>query len=447
MTERLLQYLWQFQYFNKDRLVLDNGDTFQVIHPGRYNTNQGPDFLEAKIKIENTLWVGHVEIHVKTSDWYKHAHQFDRNYDNVVLHVVWDNDLPDRDTRIPVFSLQSKVPVMLLSQYEHWMRNKAGFIACGSQVGDVSRIIWISWRERLLAERMQRKSATVFSFLLQTNQHWEETFWWLLARNFGAALNFEPFEALAKSLPITLLARYKNQLPMLEALLFGQCGLLEGEYEDEYPIMLQREYQHLKTKYKLQPIRQAVHFLRMRPVNFPTVRLAQLAMLVHRSCHLFAYIKDTTQLSDIRKWLSITPGGFWDNHYTFQKDSVNKPKKMGSQMIDTLIINTVVPVLFAYGLLHNEEPYKNRALNWLDELEPENNSITNGYSQLGIVNKSACDSQALLELKTHYCDPKKCLDCAVGNALLKRSAAVMPVPAAETPYQTVPHKLTIAAEP
>jgi hypothetical protein len=237
MTERLLQYLWQFQYFNKDRLVLDNNDTFQVIHPGRYNTNQGPDFLEAKIKIENTLWVGHVELHVKTSDWYRHAHQFDRNYDNVVLHVVWENDLPDRDSRIPVFSLQSKVPVMLLSQYEHWMRNKAGFVACGSQIGDVSRIIWISWRERLLAERMQRKSATVFSFLLQTNQHWEETFWWLLARNFGAALNFEPFEALAKSLPVTLLARYKNKLPVLEALLLGQCGLLAGDFEEDYPII------------------------------------------------------------------------------------------------------------------------------------------------------------------------------------------------------------------
>jgi hypothetical protein len=423
MTERLLQYLWQFQYFNKDGRVLDNGDTFQVIHPGRYNTNQGPDFLEAKIKIENTLWVGHVELHVRTSDWFRHAHQFDRNYDNVVLHVVWENDLPDTESRIPVFTLQSKVSKMLLSQYERWMKN-TGFIACGSQVHDVSRIIWISWRERLLAERMQRKSATVFSFLLQTNQHWEETFWWLLARNFGAALNFEPFEALAKTLPVTLLARYKNNLPALEALLFGQCGLLEGAFEEEYPVMLQREYLHLKAKHKLQPIRPAVHFLRTRPVNFPTVRLAQLAMLVHRSSHLFAFIKETTQLATVKEWLTITASAFWDNHYTFNKASVHRPKKLGNQMIDTLIINAVVPALFAYGLLHNEEPFKNRALNWLDELEPEENAITNGYTELGVVNKSACDSQALLELKSHYCDAKKCLDCAVGNSLLKRSAAV-----------------------
>ncbi|WP_207512997.1 DUF2851 family protein [Longitalea luteola] len=423
MTERLLQYLWQFQYFNKHSAILDNGDSFQVIHPGRYNTNQGPDFLEAKIKIEDTLWVGHVELHLKTSDWFRHAHHLDRNYDNVVLHVVWENDLPDTETRIPVFSMQSKVPLMLLEQYGHWMNN-SGFIACGSQIRDVSRIIWISWRERLLAERMQRKSSTVFSFLLQSNQHWDETFWWLLARNFGAVLNFEPFEAMAKSLPITLLARYRNKLPILEALLLGQCGLLEGAFSAEYPAMLQREYLHIKAKFHLQPVRQPVHFLRTRPVNFPTIRLAQLAKLIHGSSHLFASIKDTVQLNDVRNWLAVTASEFWDQHYTFNKSSVHRPKKLGNQMIDTLIINTVVPILFAYGSLHNEEQYKNRALNWLDELEPEMNAVTNGYAGLGIVNKSACDSQALLELKNHYCEPRKCLDCAVGNALLKRSVAV-----------------------
>jgi hypothetical protein len=423
MTERLLQYLWQFQYYNKQSSILDNGDTFQVIHPGRYNTNQGPDFLEAKIRIEDTLWVGHVEVHVKTSDWFRHAHQFDRNYDNVVLHVVWEHDLPERDTRIPVFSMQSRVPMLLLEQYRYWM-DSASFIACGNQIRDVSRIIWISWRERLLAERMQRKSAMVFSFLLQTHQHWEETFWWLLARNFGAALNFEPFEAMAKTLPVTMLARYKNQLPVLEALLFGQCSLLEGEFEEEYPVGLQREYLHLKNKYGLEPIRQSVHFLRTRPVNFPTVRLAQLARLLYQSSTLFAFIKETEQISEIRKWLSVTAGEFWDDHYTFQKSSVRRSKKLGNQMIDTLIINTVIPILFAYGLLHNEEQYKNRALNWLDELEPELNAITNSYTELGLVNKSAFDSQALLELKGHYCDAKKCLDCAMGNALLKRSVAV-----------------------
>jgi hypothetical protein len=423
MTERLLQYLWQFQYYNKQSSMLDNGDTFQVIHPGRFNSNQGPDFLEAKIRIEDTLWVGHVELHVKTSDWFRHAHQFDRNYDNVVLHVVWEHDMPENDTRIPVFTMQSRVPMLLLEQYQYWMDN-ASFIACGNQLRDVSQIIWVSWQERLLAERLQRKSAMVFSFLLQTHQHWEETFWWLLARNFGAALNFEPFEAMAKTLPVTLLARHKNQLPVLEALLFGQCGLLEGAFEEEYPAMLQREYLHVKNKYQLQPVRQSVHFLRTRPVNFPTIRLAQLAGLLYRSSQLFAFIKETEQLSEIKKWLSVTASEFWNEHYTFQKSSLSRPKKLGNQMIDTLIINTVVPVLFAYGLLHNEEVYKNRALKWLDELEPEINAITNCYSELGIVNKSAFDSQALLELKGHYCDAKKCLDCAMGNALLKRSVSV-----------------------
>lgn len=424
MTERLLQYLWQFQYFNKHSLILDNGDEFQVIHPGRLNTNQGPDFLEAKIKIEDTLWVGHVELHIKTTDWFKHAHQLDRNYDNVILHVVWENDQPDSHSRIPVFSLQSRVPGLLLQQYKDWM-NSPSFIACGEQAQTVPRLIWISWRERLLAERLERKTATVFSYLQQNNQHWDETFWWLLARNFGTTVNGEAFEALAKSLPVTLLARHKNQLNQLEALLMGQCGLLEGDFDEHYPAMLQKEYNYLRKKYSLQPIRQPVHFLRMRPMNFPTVRLAQLAALVYQSSHLFAYIKETLQVDDIKKMLTVTANDFWHYHYTFTDTAEHQPKKLGSQMIHTIIINTVVPVLFAYGHLHNEEQLKNRALYWLDEMAAEKNAITNGFTKLGMMIKDACDSQALIELKSHYCDHKKCLDCSIGNALLKKQLTVV----------------------
>ena len=419
MTERLLQYLWQFQYYNKQALILENGDEFMVIHPGRYNTNQGPDFLEAKIKIEDTLWVGHVELHLKTSDWFKHAHQLDRNYDNVVLHVVWENDQPEPDKRMPVFVMQSRVPHLLLQQYEDWM-NSQSFIACEHQVQDAPRIVWIAWRERLLAERLQRKASAVFLSLLQNNQHWEESFWWLLARNFGTTVNAEPFEAAAKTLPVTLLAKHKNQVHALEALLLGQCGLLQGDFEDAYPIMLQKEYAHLKKKYNLQPVRQPVHFLRMRPGNFPTVRLAQLAMLVHQSNHLFAYIKEAVHVSDIKKMLAVTANDFWHYHYTFSEKSAYQPKVLGNQMINTLIINTVVPVLFAYGHLHNEEQYKNRALHWLEQITAEKNSITTGFTEIGIANKNAYDSQALIELKSRYCDAKKCLDCPVGNALLKK---------------------------
>jgi hypothetical protein len=418
MTERLLQYLWQFQYFNKQSLVLDNGDELRIVHPGRFNANQGPDFLEAKIKIETTLWVGHVELHLKTSDWFKHAHQLDRNYDNVVLHVVWEHDLPDHGLKIPVFSLQSRVPRLLLQQYESWM-NSPSFIACGQQARYVRHIIWAAWKERLSIERLQRKTTAIFSYLQQNNQHWEETFWWLLARNFGTTVNAEPFEAAAKTLPVTLLARHKNQLNQLEALLMGQCGLLEGDFSDDYPIMLQKEYRYLRKKYNLQPVRQPVHFLRMRPMNFPTVRLAQLAALIQQSGHLFAHIKETESIEDIKKLFSVTANDFWHYHYTFTDISDYQPKKPGRQMVHTIIINTVVPLLFAYGVMHNEEQLKNRALHWLESMPAERNYITSGFTGLGISNRHANHSQALIELKSHYCDHKKCLDCSVGNALLK----------------------------
>jgi len=418
MTERLLQYLWQFQYFSKQSLTLDNGDEMAVIHPGRFNANQGPDFLEARIKIVNTLWIGHVELHLKTSDWFRHAHQFDRNYDSVVLHVVWEHDLPHHHLNVPVFSLQSRVPRQLLQQYENWMKSPS-FIACGQQARQVRHIIWTAWKERLSIERLQRRTTDIVSYLQQNNQHWEETFWWLLARNFGTTVNAEPFEAAARTLPVTLLARHRNQLNQLEALLMGQCGLLEGDFSNEYSIMLQKEYQYLRKKYNLQPVRQAVHFLRMRPMNFPTVRLAQLAALIWQSGHLFAHIKETESLDDIKKLLSVTASDFWNYHYTFTDTADYQPKKAGRQMVHAIIINTVVPLLFAWSVMHKDEALKNRALHWLESMPAERNHITDGFTRLGISNSHAGHSQALIELKSHYCDHRKCLDCSIGNALLK----------------------------
>lgn len=392
MTEKLLQYLWQFQYFNQHALALDSGEPLHIIYPGHFNTNQGPDFLEAKIKVGGTLWVGHVELHIKTSDWIRHAHQLDRNYDNVVLHVVWEDDAVEKINNIPVLCLQPLVPVMLLHQYSHWMKNPS-FIACGAQAQQAPEITWMAWKERLLAERLQRKADYVLACLQQNNQHWEETFWWMLARNFGIPVNAEPFEAIARSLPVKLLAKHRNQLPQLEALLLGQAGLVTDH----------GEYNHLKNKYQLQPVPQSVHFLRMRPGSFPTIRLTQLALLIHQSSHLFAYIKDVMHLRDVKKLLAHS--------------------KAGSQMVNNIIINTVVPVLFAYGQQYHEEWYINKALQWLAALPAEKNNITNHFAALGIANTSAADSQGLIELKTNYCDQKRCLDCAIGNALLKNTAS------------------------
>ncbi|MFI5130242.1 MAG: DUF2851 family protein [Chitinophagales bacterium] len=421
MTERLLQFIWQFQYFNKNELTAISGETVRVISPGQLNTNQGPDFTDGKIRLDNTTWVGTVELHIKTSDWNKHEHQNDSNYNNVILHVVWEND--STANQVPVIELKSRVSGILLQRYEELM-NSSAFIACEKSIHAVRGITWVSWKERLLAERLLRKSKLIGTYLQQNNYHWEATFWWLLARNFGTKVNGDAFEAMARSMPVNIISKHKGQIHQLEALLFGQAGLLEknpnkyGE-EDDYLLLLRREYEFLQGKYKIVPIGTPVHFLRMRPGNFPTVRLAQLAMLVHQTAHLFSKIKDATSVNEVKKWFDVTANDYWHYHYVFDEISAFKEKRVGESMIDNIMINTVVPVLFAYGNYHGDQKCKDRALKWLEEILAESNSITNGFHHIGTEIKNAYDSQALIELKNEYCDRRRCLECGVGNAILK----------------------------
>lgn len=417
MTERLLHFIWQFRYFSRNELATINGEAVQVYSAGQYNTNQGPDFLDARISIQNTTWAGHVELHLKSSDWKKHKHQEDKNYDNVILHVVWEHD--ENSNSIPVLELKGRVPKSLLQRYGELM-NTPFFIPCEKLISTVKAIIWRSWKDRLLAERLLRKAKGVGNMLDRNNYHWDEAFWWLLARNFGAKVNAAAFEELARGIPLKILAKHRTQLQQMEALLFGQAGLLnEKQQDDVYYKLLQREYKFLKEKYSLQPISQAVHFLRMRPGNFPTVRLAQLAVLIQRSDHLFSTIKDRALVKEVKALFDVTANDYWFYHYRFGETSGFKKKNLGTAMTDSIIINTVVPVLFAYGEYHKEEKSKDKALKWLEETAAESNSITQGFEQLGIENKNAFDSQALIELKNEYCNNKRCLECGVGNVLLK----------------------------
>ena len=418
MTERLLQYIWQFQYFNTTELTTTAGELIQIIFPGQYNTNQGPDFADAKIKVGKTTWAGTVELHIKTSDWSKHNHQKDKNYNNVILHVVWEDDRTGN--AVPVLELKGRVSKILLQRYEELM-NEDSFIPCEKSIHSVLEIVWKSWKERLLAERLLRKAATVDNYLQQNNYHWEETFWWLLARNFGMKVNAETFEAIARSVPVNILAKHKNQVHQLEALLLGQAGLLEEKFTEDYPLMLQKEYRFLQSKYRLKPVSLPLHFLRMRPGNFPTIRLAQLTMLVHQSVHLFSKVKEVGSVKDIRQWFDVNANDYWHYHYRFDEASAFKKKKLGETMIDNIIINTIAPVLFAYGSYHKEQQYKDKALQLLESTAAEANNITKGFQRIGVDNKNAFDSQALIELKNEYCSKKRCLECGVGNALLRSS--------------------------
>ncbi|MET0467007.1 MAG: DUF2851 family protein [Chitinophagaceae bacterium] len=418
MTERLLQYIWQLQYYNASGLLTVDGENVLVFAAGTHNTNQGPDFLNARIRIGDFTWSGSVELHLRTSDWNRHEHEQDPLYNNVILHVVWDHDALVND--LPVLELKNRISRLLLQKYE-FLLNATGFVPCGQQIGRIAEMAWQSWKDRLVAERMLRKAAQADVFLKQNNYHWAETFWWLLARSFGSQVNADFFESVARSIPLSILARHKNQIHQLEALLLGQAGLLNDRWDEDYPVLLQREYGFLRHKYSLHPVHGQALFLRMRPVNFPTVRLAQLAMLIHQTTHLFSKVKETEELKEIFQWLDVTANDYWHYHYRPGELSSFKPKRTGMGMIESVIINTIIPMLYTYGHFHGEEVLKAKALRWLLHLPAEANTVMEGFRTLGVELSTAFDSQAMLELKSQYCNQRRCLDCAVGHVILAKN--------------------------
>jgi hypothetical protein len=421
MTERLLQFIWQFQYFNKNELSIEQGENLSIIYQGQYNTNQGPDFLNAKVVIANTTLAGNIELHLKSSDWFKHNHTSDENYSNIILHVVWEHDMEIHDINgsvLPALSLKTLIPKILLQRYEQLMVSQK-FVPCEEFLPVLNQISWLAWKERLAVERLQRKSVLITMHLNEANNHWEEVFWWLLARNFGIKVNADVFEDIAKTISINILAKHKNQIHQLEALLLGQAGLLEENFNEDYPKLLQREYRFLQKKYQLKPVPLKPFFLRMRPANFPTIRLAQLAMLIHTSAHLFPKVKETNDLNEVKKLLNVTANDYWHYHYLPDEPADYQPKQLGKQMAENIIINTIVPVLFAHGLYNNDEQMRDKCLQWLTQISPEKNAITLKWMLFNVTNANAMESQSLIELKNNYCNEKLCLDCSVGNALLK----------------------------
>ena len=423
MTERLLQFIWQMQYFNKNELHTTSGDQLSIIYPGMFNTNQGPDFLEAIITIANTKWAGNIELHIKASDWKLHKHDGDPNFSNIMLHVVWEHDEDIYDEKgkpIPALALNDKVPKVLLQRYEELMYNHKT-IPCENSLHLVPEITWNSWKARLNSERLERRALIIGEYLKQSHSHWEEVFWWQIARNFGNPVNSNAFEAIARSVSINILAKHKQQIHQLEAFLLGQAGLLNSNFSEAYPKMLQKEYAFYKKKYNFATVYERVNFLRMRPGNFPTIRLAQLAMLIHNSSHLFSQVKSAASLKDILKLLQVTANDYWNYHYKFDETSHYKEKTIGKQMIDSIVINTIVPAVFAYGHIHKEQVYKHKAINWLEHIAAENNHITKQWQKLNIQPSCAADSQSLIELTKEYCLQKKCLNCSIGASILKRS--------------------------
>ena len=423
MTEELLHHLWKFRLFNQIELLTTTGETIEVINVGDHNHHAGPDFFNSKIKMDKTLWAGNVEVHLRASDWNKHTHQKDKSYDNIILHVVYESDIPvyrASGELIPTLELKTRVDPAHYKNYQRFTSSK-DWVPCEKQIPEVPPIVFHTTLNRLLIERLEEKFNTIMTTLHLNKMNWEETFYQSLAKNFGFKTNAVPFELLAKSIPTVILGKHKSSLLQLEALLFGQAGFLEQHFKDRYPQQLQNEYVFLKRKFKLTSLENHLwKFLRLRPVNFPTIRIAQFAQLIYQSTHLFSKVIAAEELIQLKEMLRTDVSTYWGTHYLFEKKGRSKNKKLGEDSIGNIIINTIVPFLFVYGKSKGDELYIERALNFLEKLDGEANSIITSWSNLNVPVKTAADTQALLQLKNKYCDHKKCLQCPIGNYLLKK---------------------------
>lgn len=421
MNESLLQFIWQNRFIGIGPYYTIEGSLLEIIHIGLPNFNQGPDFLNARIKIENTEWAGNIELHINASDWYKHQHELDPNFRNIILHVVWINDKTIFDQLgivLPTFCIQPYVSSLLLNRYKSMMLDYTFTKPCNSYLPTVNQLKWLAWKERLAVERLEMKAKKICQYLREAKQDWETITWWLLAANMGLKVNGNLFESVARSIPLRIIAHHKNQIQQLEALLMGQSNLLVHKYEEHYPKMLQKEYQFLQKKYRLEKQVLQPAYLRMRPASFPTLRLAQLATLIQTNDCFFDFFKNAGCISSLQKWLLVFPNDYWLYHYRFDDLGIYKEKRLGISMINSILINTVIPLLFTYGLIVKESHYQERALNWLMELGAEKNHVTNEWASYGVSNQTAFDSQALIELNNYYCKEKHCLACAIGVSIL-----------------------------
>lgn len=420
MKESILHYVWQFKLFLAYDLKTTDGQSVEIIDVGRPNTDAGPDFFNAKVKIDDTIWAGNIEIHAQSSDWIKHNHNVDKAYDNVILHVVGKADLPIYRTNGNVIpQMELAVPENIRTNYEELLAGKK-WIPCENKISQVPGLLISDWKNALLIERLEQRTQMIENLLDQNSNHWEDAFYVSLARSFGFGTNSQAFEQLARSLPMGVLGKHKDNLFQLEAMLFGQAGFLEQNENDAYQSDLRKEYRFLQTKFGLNPIDSSQwKLLRLRPDNFPHIRLAQFAALVHRSSKLFSKILEADNVSSLRTLFACEVSDYWRKHYVFGKESAPSKKKLGDKSIDILLINSVVPFLFTYSKKKNFED--ELALKLLEKITSEKNAIIKKWNEFGIPSESAFDSQALLQLKKNYCDEKKCLRCRIGHRVLSRS--------------------------
>jgi uncharacterized protein DUF2851 len=421
MKEDFLHYLWRFKKFPLTGLVTTSGETLQILHTGQYLERAGPDFFNAQLIIGDQKWAGNIEIHLKSSDWYIHHHHNDNAYDNVVLHVVWQHDTAifrKDNTEIQTLELCDHISPILVRNYESLIRPKK-WIYCEKQLAEIEGFTIQNWMERLFIERLERKSEAIFALLESKTQDWEAVLFCLLAKNFGLNTNGVSFQEMAEALPFSLIRKEHFDIANLEALFFGTCNLLNGEKQDQYFLDLQSCFQYLSEKYRLEKNSTTpLQFFRLRPDNFPTIRLSQLAMLYHKKEQLFTALITAEDVKEIYSLFNIAVSGYWQTHYQFDRESPLKRKSLTHSFIDLVIINTLVPFRFAYAKSRGKDAIE-ALMALLRSLPAETNSILDKFSLFGLKPKNAFESQALLELKNDYCNNGRCMECAIGITLLK----------------------------
>ncbi len=422
MQEDFLHYIWKFQKFSKTELITQNDEAIEIVNHGSHNLDSGPDFFSAKIRIGGQLWVGNVEIHLKSSDWYAHRHEIDSAYDNVILHVVWQHDVDvfrKDNTVIPTLELKNRIENSTLSSYNKLFSGNKKWIPCEDSFGEVDDFVLQNWLERLYFERLENKSDLIFELLKFSKNDWEAVLFMMLAKNFGLKNNGQAFLSIARSFDYSVLRKVQKNQIQIEALLLGQAGLLETELDDEYFNKLKTEYRFIKNKFQLEnrdvlP----VQFFRLRPVNFPTIRLAQMATLYFENHQLFSKVIAAKSKEEIYGLFNSSASGFWDTHFHFNSLSPKRKKKLSKSFIDLLIINTILPVVFCHHK-HTGKEIPETLLELIQSVNPEENNVIVKFNALKPVAKNAMHSQALLELKTNYCDKRKCIQCGVGVSLIK----------------------------
>ena len=424
MREEFLYYIWENRLIDKD-LLTSEGEPVEVVATGYRNTDSGPDFLEAKIQIGDKLWAGHVEIHVKSSDWNRHGHQSDKAYQNVILHVVYENDIKVND--IPTLELRSHFDETLFTNYQRFISSKS-WIPCEKSINQVPVFTRLSWLDRMAIERLENKAKTVTKILNSSQFDWEDALYKLLMRYFGLKVNNEAFETLSNILPFRILLKHADNLTQIEAMLMGCAGFLEDDFSEEYPLLLKREFAAMKSKFNLVTMpAERWRFMRMRPSNFATIRLAQIAQLIHKNGCLFSKIREAKNAAEVKALFDVATSEYWDTHWQFHRlpqcDSHTKPKPkhLGGATADILVINAVVPLLFCYGKLHKDESACEVALQFLEETETEDNTVIRHFSACSIKAQNAMQSQALLHLYSYFCKRKRCLECRIGNVLLHKT--------------------------